>query len=129
MEKNNIKIKITTISTGNPVSVIKGNGVFREKNGKVLINHIDEENNKTAVIITDEKMLLSRSSEMYSYKIPIKAGETLQGLIGEEQTFTVVGKHSAFNKHKKGGNIEIEYTLPDLADESMDFKVNIDFEY
>lgn len=129
MEKNNIKIKITTVSSNNPVNVIKGSGVLREGNGKSLLTHTDNENTKTSVIITDDKVLLCRSSNLYSLKIPVKQGETLLGIMGEESTFTVIGKTAEYTRDNKGGNIEIEYTLPDLADEALDFKVTIDFKF
>ena len=129
MEKNNIKIKITTVSSNNPVNVIKGSGVLREGNGKSLLTHTDNENTKTSVIITDDKVLLCRSSNLYSLKIPVKQGETLLGIMGEESTFTVIGKTAEYTRDNKGGNIEIEYTLPDLSDEALNFKVTIDFKF
>ncbi|MGN0174075.1 MAG: hypothetical protein ACI39F_06510 [Acutalibacteraceae bacterium] len=129
MEKNNIKIKITTVSSNNPVNVIKGSGVLREGNGKSLLTHTDNENTKTSVIITEDKVLLCRSSNLYSLKIPVKQGETLLGIMGEESTFTVIGKTAEYTRDNKGGNIEIEYNLPDLADEALDFKVTIDFKF
>ena len=129
MEKNNIKIKITTVSSNNPVNVIKGSGVLREGNGKSLLTHTDNENTKTSVIITDDKVLLCRSSNLYSLKIPVKQGETLLGIMGEESTFTVIGKTTEYARDNKGGNIEIEYTLPDLSDEALNFKVTIDFKF
>lgn len=128
MEKK-IKLKITTISTGNPVSVIKGEGTYREKDGRVLITQIDGENNKTAFIITEEKIMLIRRSPYYQLKIPVKANEETNGIMGEENIFTVLGKTALFEKSKKSGRAYLEYTLPDLSDESADFKVELEFEF
>lgn len=128
MEKK-IKIKITSLSTGNPVNVIKGEGIFREKDGRVLITHTDGESNKTSMIITDGKILLIRRSPFYTLKIPVKSGEKLLGIMGEESTFTVNGKTADYKIDNKCGRVYLEYTLPDLSDEVTDFKVEAEFEF
>ncbi len=128
MEKK-IRLKITSISTGNPVNVIKGEGAFREKDGRVLITHSDNEGNKTSMIITEDKILLIRRSPYYELKVPVRAGEKSQGIMGEENTFTVLGKTALFKHDNKRGRVYLEYTLPDLSDESTDFKVELEFEF
>ena len=128
MEKK-IKLKLTTISSANPVNVIKGEGFFREKDGKILITHIDNEQNKTSIIITDEKIILTRKSPFYELKMPVKEGETLLGIMGDESTFSVVGKVAKYNIENKHGSIYLEYTLPDLSEQSTDFKIDLEFEF
>ena len=128
MEKK-IKIKITSISTDNPVNVIKGVGSYREKDGKVLITHTDDEGNKTSMIITEGKILLIRRSPIYTLKVPVKPQEELLGLMGEESTFTVIGKVAEFEKNDKRGRVHLEYTLPDLAEKSTDFKIEAEFSF
>ena len=128
MEKK-IKIKITSISTENPVNVIKGVGSYREKDGKVLITHTDGENNKTSMIITEGRVLLIRRSPFYTLKIPVEPQEKLLGLMGEENTFTVIGKTAEFQKNDKYGRVYLEYTLPDLAEKSTDFKIEAEFSF
>ena len=128
MEKK-IKSKLTTISSANPVNVIKGEGIFRENNGKILITYIDEEQNKTSFIITDEKIILSRKSPFYELKMPVKQGETLLGIMGDESTFSVVGKLAEYNIESKRGSVYLEYTLPDLSEQSTDFKIDLEFEF
>ena len=129
MEKQTVKLKITTISTGNPVNVIKGTGYFREKDGRILITHTDNKNVKTAFMITNDRITLSRSAELYSLKVPVKSGEALLGIMGEENTFSVIGKTAEYERFKTGGKIFLEYTLPDLSDISMDFKVEAEFSF
>ena len=128
MEKK-IKLKLTTISSANPVNVIKGEGIFRENNGKILITHIDEEQNKTSFIITDEKIILSRKSPFYELKMPVKQGETLLGIMGDETTFSVVGTKAEYEINERQGNVYLEYTLPDLSEQSTDFKIDLEFEF
>ena len=128
MEKK-IKLKLTTISTANPVNVIKGEGFFKEKDGKILITHTDEEQNKTAIMIVDDKITLSRKSQFYELKMPVKENETLLGIMGDENTFSVVGKVAKYEFGDKFGNVYLEYTLPDLSEESTDFKIDLEFEF
>lgn len=128
MEKK-IKFKLTTISTDNPVNVIKGEGVYREKDGRVLITHVDKEENKTSMIITEGKVLLIRRSPLYQLKIPVRAGEELLGIMGEESTFTVIGKIMEFEKDNKRGRVYLEYNLPDLSEKPTDFRVEAEFEF
>ena len=128
MEKK-IKLKLTTISSANPVSVIKGEGFFKEKNGKILITHTDENENKTSIMITDEKIILSRKSPFYELNMPVKQGETLLGIMGDETTFSVVGIKAEYEINNKYGNVYLEYTLPDLAEQSTDFKIDLEFEF
>ena len=128
MEKK-IKLKITTISSNNPVNVLKGEGVYYEKDGKILIKHIDKEGNMTSMIITDEKILLSRKSQYYQRKIPIRENEKTLGIMGEESTFTVLGKTACFHKDEKRGSVKLEYTLPDLSDEVTHFNIDAEFEF
>ena len=127
MEKK-VKLKITSISTGNPVNVIKGVGTFKEKDGRVLITHTDEEN-KTSMIITEDKILLIRRSPLYQLKIPVRANEKTLGIMGEENTFTVLCKVAEYKCDKNRGRVYLEYTLPDLSDEPTDFKVEAEFEF
>lgn len=128
MEKK-IKLKLTTISSTNPVNVIKGEGFFREMNGKILITHTDSEQTKTSFIITDEKIILSRKSPFYELKMPVKQNETLLGIMGDEATFSVVGKQAEYEFNNKYGKVYLEYTLPDLSEQSTDFKVDLEFEF
>ena len=127
--ENRIKLKITTISSSNPVNVIKGEGVFRQKDGKTLVTHQDSDGNKTSFIITDGRILLTRKSPFYQLKIPVTKGEKLHGIMGEESVFTVIGKEACFEVDKKCGRIYVEYTLPDLSDEVTDFKIDAEFEF
>ena len=128
MEKK-IRIKITTVSSSNPVSVLKGEGSFRSKDNKTLITHTDKDNSKTSVIITDGKILLSRKAELYSLKIPVRSEQETLGIMGEENTFKVIGKTSSYEVDNFGGRVYLEYTLPDLSDEPTDFKIDIEFKF
>lgn len=128
MEKK-IKLKLTTISSASPVNVIKGEGVFKEKDGKILITHIDKSENKTSIMITDEKIILSRKSPFYELKMPVKQGETLLGIMGDETTFSVVGTKAEYETNERQGNVYLEYTLPDLSEQSTDFKIDLEFEF
>lgn len=127
--ENKIKLKLTTISSANPVNVIKGEGIFREKDGKVLITHTDDEQNKTSFIITEDKIILSRKSPFYELKMPVKQNETLLGMMGDEATFSVIGKVAEYSIDNKRGRVYLEYTLPDLSEQSTDFKVELEFEF
>ena len=127
--ENKIKLKLTTISSASPVNVIKGEGVFRKKDEKILISHIDDEQNKTSLIITEDKIMLSRKSPFYELKMPVKQGETLLGIMGDEATFSVIGKVAEYSIDKKRGRVYLEYTLPDLSEQSTDFKVELEFEF
>lgn len=129
MENRKVKIKITTLSTGNPVSVIKGEGGFRSQSGKALLSLTHDDGSKTAFIITENRILLSRTADVYSFKIPITAGEKTNGITGEESTFTVLGKVAEFETDNKGGRIFVNYTLPDLSDTPTEFKVDTEFEF
>ena len=128
MEKK-IKLKLTTNSSANPVNVIKGEGFFKEKDGKILITHTDENENKTSIMITDEKIILSRKSPFYELKMPVKKGETLLGIMGDETTFSVVGTKAEYEINERQGNVYLEYTLPDLSEQSTDFKIDLEFEF
>lgn len=129
MENKKIKLKITTISSSSPVSVLKGEGVFKSKDGRTLITFTDSEQTKTSFIITENKIMLSRQSSIYSLKIPVVENEKLLGIMGEENTFTVIGKKAEFITHKSGGNISAHYHLPDLSDEPTDFEVEVEFTF
>ena len=129
MEDKKIKIKITTISTCNPVSVIKAVGSFRSKDGKTLISCVDNEGVKTSFIITDSGISLSRSSQMYSLKIPVRAEQITKGMMGDENTFEVIGKVAEFTCSKADARVYLEYNLPDLSDEPMDFKVEAEIQF
>lgn len=128
MEKK-IKIKITSLSTDNPVNVIKGEGTYREQGGKVLITHTDDDSNKTSMIITKERIMLIRRSPLYTLKIPVIKGKKLSGIMGEESIFTVIGKEAEFERNNKEGRAYIEYTLPDLSEKSTNFKIEAEFEF
>ncbi len=129
MENKKIKLKITTISSSNPVSVIKGEGSFKRKDEKTLITFTDSENVKTSFIITENRIMLSRTSSLYSLKIPVSQGEKMLGIMGEENTFTVIGKKAEFLTHKTGGSLSAHYCLPDLSDEPTDFEVEVEFTF
>ena len=129
MEDKRIKIKITTISTGNPVSDIKEEGTFRSKDGKTLISCVDKEGVKTSFIITDSGISLSRSSQMYSLKIPVREEQITKGMMGDENTFEVIGKTVEFSCFSKGARVYLEYNLPDLSDTPMDFKVEAEIQF
>ena len=128
MEKR-IKLKLTTISSANPVNVIKGEGLFKQKDAKILITHTDDEQNRTSFIIVDDKITLTRKSPFYELKMPVKQGETLLGIMGEESTFSVIGKGVSYDIQNKHGRVYLEYTLPDLSEQSTDFKVELEFEF
>lgn len=129
MENRKVKIKITTLSTGNPISVIKGEGSFRSKESKALLSLTHDDGSKTAFIITDNRILLSRTADVYSFKIPITAGEKTNGITGEESTFTVLGKVTEFETDNKGGRVFVSYTLPNLTDTPTEFKVEGEFKF
>ena len=129
MENKKIKLKITTISSTSPVSVIKGEGFFRNKDGRTLITFTDSEDIKTSFIITENRIMLFRTSSLYTLKIPVVKGEKLLGIMGKENTFTVIGKKAEFFTHKTGGNISAHYNLPDLSDEPTDFEVEVEFTF
>lgn len=129
MEKRKVRIKITTVSTGNPVNVIKGEGFFQSQDKKALLSLTHNDGSKTAFIITENRILLSRTADVYSFKIPVTAEEKTLGITGEESTFTVLGKKAEFETSKKGGRISVHYTLPDLSDTPGEFKVETEFEF
>ena len=86
----------------------------------------DDNGVKTSLKLDEKAVNILRSGGHSNHRLCVIGGEKTVGVMGDTP-FTIIGKRGDWTFDNNEGEVRINYTLPDISNEPMDFNIRIKF--
>lgn len=105
-------------------------GVMKTLGGSRLVQYTDSGGVKTSLKLDEKQgkktVHILRSGGASDHRLSVMSGCRTSGVMGETP-FSVIGKRGDWSFSGSAGEIRLNYILPDLSDEPMEFNIRISF--
>ena len=126
MQSDEKKIRIHLVSTsGGEPTVLECLGKMKTLENKHLLQY-DDNGVKTSLKLDEKAVNILRSGGHSNHRLCVIGGEKTVGVMGDTP-FTIIGKRGDWTFDNNEGEVRINYTLPDISNEPMDFNIRIKF--